>query len=173
MGGMVSRSVRSSAAALGVMAVCLGGLFGVTAPAYADCGDPGQPPCTGPVPSPDEVAGLLNQLTDPATPDPAKAALMVGGLSPDELSELDDHANQFDARGYLPINFVVSDIQPAANNYAGATVAVPSRPYTPAGPIVLVNQAGRWLITHDTAMRLLDALWSNANRPPQHWPTRW
>ena len=38
------------------------------APAFADCGDPGQPPCTGPVPTADEVVAVLAELTDPGRP---------------------------------------------------------------------------------------------------------
>jgi hypothetical protein len=131
-------------------------------PAYADCGDPGQPPCAGPVPSPDEVAGLLNQLTDPGTSDPAKAGLVAGGLSPEELSDIDDHVNWLDAHDFLPLDFIVTDIQPAPNNYAGATVRVPHQHQTMGTypePIALVEQGGHWLLDHDTTMTFLGKLW--------------
>ncbi|HEU0191294.1 MAG TPA: hypothetical protein VFR17_08490 [Mycobacterium sp.] len=135
------------------------------APAYADCGDPGQPACAGPVPTPDEVAGLLNQLTDPATPDPVRSGLVAGGLSPDELSVLDDHANRYGAYGSLPLGFVVTDIQPAPNNYAGATVSTPKPwPGTAPQPLVLVEQGGHWLLDHDTTMTLLGRVWSSWHR---------
>ena len=65
-----------------------------------------------------------------------------------------------------PCHFVVTDIQPAPNNFAGATVATAGNP-SPSSiprPIVLVNQGGHWLITHDTAMAELDALWQAAYR---------
>jgi len=29
---------------------------------------------------------------------------------------------------------------------------------------VMVNQGGRWLMTHDTAWTAVDAFWANANR---------
>ena len=39
------------------------------APAYADdCGDPGQPPCTGPVPTVDQVVAIMAELTDANKP---------------------------------------------------------------------------------------------------------
>jgi hypothetical protein len=38
----------------------------ITAPATAraDCGDPGQDPCTGPVPTVDQVVAIMAELTD-------------------------------------------------------------------------------------------------------------
>ena len=42
--------------------------------------------------------------------------------SPKQAGWLDDHVNQSNARGDLPYSFVVTDIQPAPNNFAGATV---------------------------------------------------
>jgi hypothetical protein len=70
------------------------------------------------------------------------------------------------AFGVLPLPFVVTDIQPAPNNFAGATVETNGGFHqgTHARPIVLVDQGGHWLITHDTAMTELDVFWRVANR---------
>jgi hypothetical protein len=69
------------------------------------------------------------------------------------------------ARGFLPRNIVVTNMQPEPNNFAGATVAAYNGvKTTPPGPIVLVEQGGHWLITHDTAKTSLDAFWHNSNR---------
>lgn len=60
--------------------------------------------------------------------------------------------------------------QPAPDNLAGATVSASgtyhqrSRP----GSIVLADQDGHWMLTHDTAMQVLHAIWHNANRPKPH-----
>ena len=43
-----------------------------TAPAYADCGDPGQGPRTGPVPTVDQVVAIMAELTDPNRPTATK-----------------------------------------------------------------------------------------------------
>jgi len=44
-------------------------LIAAPAPAaYADCGDPDQPPCTGPVPTVDQVVAIMAGLTDPDRP---------------------------------------------------------------------------------------------------------
>jgi hypothetical protein len=62
------------------------------------------------------------------------------------------------ARGFLPRNIVVTNMQPEPNNFAGATVAAYNGvKTTPPGPIMLVEQGGHWLITHDTAKTALDA----------------
>jgi hypothetical protein len=135
--------------------------------AHADCGDPSQPPCAGPVPTADQVVAVLAGLTDPNIPAANKTKIVTPGFSPDEAGPIDDHLYRMNAAGLLPLNFVVTDIQPAPNNFAGATVENTGsfRQRTPAGPIVLVDQGGRWLITHDTAWTALDAYWYNANRP--------
>ena len=140
-----------------------------TAPAYADCGEPGQPPCGGPVPTVDDVGAILAKLTDPNIPAANKGNIVTPGFAPDEAGTIDDHLNRLNASGYLPFNFVVTDIQPAPNNIAGATVAVPNGVRgTAPGPIVLADQGGRWLITHETAMTALNVFWYNATRHIHH-----
>ena len=37
-------------------------LIAAPATAYADCGDPGQDPCTGPAPTVDQVVAILAEL---------------------------------------------------------------------------------------------------------------
>jgi hypothetical protein len=133
--------------------------------ARADCGDPGQDPCAGPVPTVDQVVGILADLTDPNIPAMNKGDIVSPGFSPDEAQKLDDRLNRM--RGpALPEHFVVTDIQPAPNNFAGATVASVGNPRqsTFPKPIVLVNQGGHWLITHDTALAKLESLYQAAVR---------
>jgi hypothetical protein len=124
-------------------------LIGSPATAYAD-----------PVPTTDEVVGIMAELTDPGIPAANKGDIVAPGFSPDEAGTIDDHLNRM--RSQLPPDFVVTDIQPASNNLAGATVETR---HTYARPIVLVDQGGHWLITHDSAMTELDAFWRAANRP--------
>jgi hypothetical protein len=139
-------------------------LIASPATAYADCGDPEQPPCTGPVPTVDQVVAVLAELTDPDIPAANKTNIVTPGFSPDEAGTIDDHLNR--SRRQLPLNFVVTDIQPAPNNLAGATLATVGNPRqsTYPRPIVLVDQGGRWLITHDSAITEMGAFWSAADR---------
>jgi hypothetical protein len=139
----------------------------ITSPAtaYADCADPGQGPCTGPVPTVDQVVAIFYELTDPDRPAATKTDIVTPGFSPDEAGTIDNHLNR--SRGpQLPLHFVVTDIQPAPNNSAGATLATVGNPRqsTSGKPIVLVDQGGHWLLTHDSAMTELYWFWQAAAR---------
>jgi hypothetical protein len=118
-----------------------------------------------PVPSPDDVVAIMAKLTDPDTSAANKTDIVTPGFSPEVAGTVDDHLNRMRHRS-LPLNFVVSDIQPAANGTAGATLSTEgfTRQHTAAKPIVLVDQGGHWLITHDSAMAELDVFWRAANR---------
>ena len=148
-----------------VAATLLAASLAVPVTAHADCGDQGQDPCTGPVPTVDEVVAVLDKLTDPDIPAANKTDIVTPGFAPEEAQKLDDRLNRM--RGpALPEHFVVTDIQPAPNNFAGATVASVGNPRqsTYARPIVLVDQGGHWLITHDTALDKLESLYQAAVR---------
>jgi len=154
-------------AKLSVVTTLAAALVASPATAYADCGDPGQDPCTGPVPTVDQVVGVMQQLTDPSIPAANKGNIVTPGFSPEEAATIDDHLRRLNDGHYLPLPFNVTDIQPAPNSFAGSTVSVPSPyAYTPPGPIVLVDQGGHWLLTHHSAMSVMDAFWYNANRRP-------
>jgi hypothetical protein len=49
----------------------------VPATANADCGDPGQDPCTGPVPTVDQVVAIMAKLTDPSIPAANKSDIVT------------------------------------------------------------------------------------------------
>jgi hypothetical protein len=139
-------------------------LIASPATAYADCGDPGQDPCTGPVPTVDQVVAIMAELTDPDKPGASKTDIVTPGFSPEEAGTIDDHLNR--SRGVLPLNFVVTNIQPAPNNFAGATLATVGWPRqsTYGRPIVLVDQGGHWLLTHDSAVTETCWFWQAAAR---------
>ena len=80
------------------------------ATAYADCGDPGQDPCTGPVPTVDQVLAIMAELTDPNRPAVSKGDIVTPPFSPDQAGTVDDHLHRSDAVGLLPYPFVVTDI---------------------------------------------------------------
>ncbi|MBS9533282.1 hypothetical protein KIH27_06715 [Mycobacterium sp. M1] len=147
-------SVRRRAAGA---AVLLSAVFGPVA-AQAE---PDPPPA--PTPTVDQVLADLARITDPAVGWQEKTDVVEPGFAPDEGAKIDDHLNRLNAHGYIPFTFVVTDIQPAPNDYAGSTVSIPHRPWTPPGPIVLVKQGEQWKVTHDTAMTMLNAIWGNVN----------
>jgi hypothetical protein len=119
------------------------------------------------VPTVDQVVAIMAELTDPGLPAANKGNIVTPGFNPDEAGTIDDHLHRMDAfGGLLPPDFVVTDIQPAPNNFAGATVATSGgyKHATHPRSIVLINQGGHWLIANDTAMTVLDALWDAAER---------
>jgi hypothetical protein len=153
--------MKSAAAAM-ILAASLS----VPATANADCGDPGQDLCTGPVPTVDQVVAVLAELTDPGIPAANKTNIVTPGFTPEEADSINDHLNQQNQRGLLPLDFVVTDIQPAPDHLVGATLATTGgyRHATNPKPIVLADEGGHWLITHDSAMAELDLFWYNATR---------
>jgi hypothetical protein len=139
-------------------ALLLAAALAVPATAHAD----------DPVPTVDQVIAIMAELTDPNIPAARKTDIVTPGFTLEEAGAIDDHLNQM--RDNLPLPFVVTDIEPAPNNFAGATLATTGsfHQVSQPKPIVLVNQHGHWLITHDTAMTALDAFWYNENRPEIH-----
>ena len=145
-------------------AVLLLAVSSVTATALADCGDPGQDPCTGPVPTVDQVVALMAELTDPDRSFADKNDAVTPAFTDEEVTKLDKELDYVRGHNVLPINFTVTDIEPAPNNFAGATVAngtagiwVGIRAGT--APIVLVEQGGRWVVTRDTAASRVNRLY--------------
>jgi hypothetical protein len=155
---------------LSVATTLAAALIASPATAYADFGDPDQPPCTGPVPTVDQVVAIMAELTDPNRPAASKGDVVTPGFSPDEAGTIDDHLHRTDATGLLPYVFVVTDIESAPANFAGVIVTVPGSFNQRSAPqhIVLADQGGHWLITHDSATTTLDNFWYNATRrkPP-------
>jgi hypothetical protein len=130
-------------------------LIATPATAYADCGDAGQDPCTGPVPTVDQVTALLTELMDPNRPNTDKNDVVNPDLSPDNVGFLDKYSGALDSKGDWPYDYIVTDIQPAPNNFAGATVVTRANGHADISnptPIVLVNQSGRWRIDRKAAL---------------------
>ena len=71
----------------------------------------------------------MAELTDPDIPAVNKTDIVTPGFGPGEAATIDDHLNRMRAHGgILPLSFVVTDIQPAANSSAGATLATGGTP---------------------------------------------
>jgi hypothetical protein len=83
----------------GVATTLAAALIASPATAYADCGDPDQPPCTGPVPTVDQVVAVLAELTDPDIPAANKGNVVTPGFSPDEAGTIDNHLTLLNAFG--------------------------------------------------------------------------
>jgi hypothetical protein len=98
-------------------------LIASPATAYADCGDPGQDPCTGPVPTVDQVVAIMAELTDPNRPAASKTDIVTPGFAPEEAGTIDDHLHRTDAAGLLPYVFVVTEPWPPWESLAKTATA--------------------------------------------------
>jgi len=140
-------------------AVLLAASLAAPATAHADCGDPDQPPCTGPVPTVDQVLAIMAELTDPNIPAAHKGDIVTPPFTDEQAGKFDTMLNDMSGGGMiprhvLPLNLTVTDIQPAPNNLAGATVTNPPvwrQQHSGSGPVVLAYQNGHWMITEHTA----------------------
>lgn len=144
--------------------VLMATLIATPATARADCGQDGQSACTGPVPTVDQVTAILAELTDPGRPAASKTDVVTPGFAPDDAETIDDHLHKFNSKGSLPFTFVVTDIQPAPADFAGAPVTAQANGHltsTAPRPIVLVEKSGHWMITEDAAMVLMKTVWSH------------
>ena len=120
----------------GVVTAMAAALIASPATAFADCGDRDQPPCTGPVPTVDQVVAIMAELTDPDKPAANKTDIVTPGFAPEEAGTIDDHLNRMNAFGVLPLPFVVTDIQ-------SAPTTSPEPPWKPMGGFTKAHTPGR------------------------------
>jgi hypothetical protein len=139
-------------------------LFVSPATAHADCGDPDQPPCTGPVPTVDQVAAIMSELTDPNIPAVNKSDIVTPAFDGDLGQKFDRLLGDVGFWGrVIPRDYTVTDIEPAPNNMAGATVTHGATWGERSGglPVVLQYQDGHWMITRKAAYNSVVELVNN------------
>jgi hypothetical protein len=119
-------------------------LIAAPATAYADCGQDGQPACTGPVPTVDQVMGILGELADPNIPAMGKNDIVTPPFNDDQAQKFDNMMGMLRLESLVPVNWNVTDIEPAPNSTAGATVSNPPAWHERGGtaPVVLVLRMG-------------------------------
>jgi hypothetical protein len=120
------------------------------------------------VPTVDQVTALIAELTDAGIPSADKRDAITPPFTDEQARKTDYWLNVFRGWGTLPFNFIVSDIQPAPNNMAGATVANGGTFHTRAdrAPIVLTVEGGRWKVTHDSALDRINMLFKDSWHTP-------
>ncbi|BAX93505.1 hypothetical protein [Mycobacterium shigaense] len=155
-------------AAAGITAVAAAGgpgrveLAALGAPLPQDPPPPPPPPAPavpGQLPSPEQLASLCNQATDPGVGYSTKNNLVENGITPDEGHVADHDLRKAYRNGNFPETFTVTNIAPAGPNLASAKVAIAGPKF--AGPVtkqlVFVNQNGNWVLQHDAAIALIQA----------------
>ena len=120
---------------------------------------PPAPAVPGQLPSPEQLAGLCTQATDPGVGYSTKNNLVENGITPDEGHVADHDLRKAYRNGNFPETFTVTNIVPAGPNLASAQVAIGGPKF--AGPVtkqlVFVNQNGNWVLQHDAAIALIQA----------------
>jgi hypothetical protein len=165
----IVKSIAVGGAALAVVGGAAGGIAGI-APLdgsaqmqaevqLAAVGAPlPQDPPPG-LPTPDQLANLCNQATDPGVSYTTKTNLVENGISPDEGHLADHDLRKAYREGKFPETFNVTGIVPAGPNSAAANVAISGPKF--AGPVekqlMFINQGGNWVLQHDSALALLQA----------------
>ncbi|ORW28842.1 hypothetical protein AWB91_02145 [Mycobacterium paraense] len=148
------KSLAISAIALGAAAV---GVTSVAPVAAAPL--PQDPPPAPGLPTPDQLANLCNQATDPGVSYTTKTNLVENGIAPDEGHVADHDLRKAYRNGNFPETFAVTNIAPAGPNMAQADVAISGPRF--AGPVekhlAFVNQGGNWVLQHDAAIALIQA----------------
>lgn len=123
---------------------------------------PLDPPPAANLPTDGELSSLLTNLTNPGVSYRDKTGLVEGGISGDEGRNADRNLRDAYRNGKFPLSFDVSNIQEAGPNAATADVAMGGPKL--AAPVTqnyrFVNQGG-WVVSHDSAMALMQAISSS------------
>jgi hypothetical protein len=120
------------------------------------------PPPGANVPTPDQLTGLLNSLSDPGVSYTTKTGLVQGGIDPGHGHLFDHELRKAFRDGEFPLSFNVSNIQPSGPNAATADVAVsgPKLPAPVTRNLTFISQGG-WALSQDSASQLLEAATSH------------
>ncbi|BCO35410.1 hypothetical protein BMW24_003765 [Mycobacterium heckeshornense] len=117
---------------------------------------PLDPPPAPSLPSAEQLADLCNQVTNPGVGYGAKNNLVEGGISPSEGHDADHKLREAYRHGYFPENFSVANIQQAGPNVtADVTTSGPKLAVPVTQNYTFANQGGNWVISHDSAVALL------------------
>jgi hypothetical protein len=142
------KSVATSVAALTVIGGAAAGITSVAPPSAAQN-----------LPTPDQLANLCNQVTDPGVSYTTKTNLVENGVSPGEGHVADHDLRKAFRDGKFPETFNVTNIEPAGPNVAQADVAISGPKF--AGPVTkhlaFIDQGGNWILQHDSAIGLIQA----------------
>ena len=91
---------------------------------FAQDPPPPPPPGAPPLPSPEQLSSLCNQVTDPGVSYENKFGLVENGISGDEGHVADHDLRKASRAGNFPEQFNVTNIQPAGPTGVTAAVAI-------------------------------------------------
>lgn len=114
------------------------------------------------VPTPDQLATVLNTLQDPSVSFANKGYLIEGGV-PVPASLADHELQKAAAKGSLPLTFNFTSITPAGPGVAAAALTATGPHLAPTYEnLTFVNQGG-WKLSHDSAMTLIQSVRSSGH----------
>jgi hypothetical protein len=114
------------------------------------------------LPTPDQLATVLNTLQDPSVSFAQKGYLIEGGI-PVPASLADHELQKAAAKGSLPLTFNFTSITPAGPGVAAAALTATGPHLAPTYEnLTFVNQDG-WKLSHDSAMTLIQSVRSSGH----------
>ena len=170
------KSIATSLAALAVIGGAAAGLAssasgvptaGMPAVQLAAVGAPlpqdPPPPSPAPaqnLPTPEQLTGILTNLSDPGVSYHTKDGLVEGGIGSGEGHVMDHELRKAYRNGELPLSFVVSNIQENGPTTATADVAIsgPKLPAPVTKNLMFVNQPTGWVLSSPSATQLVQAV---------------
>jgi len=114
------------------------------------------------VPTPDQLATVLNTLQDPSVSFASKGYLIEGGI-PVPASLADHELQKAAAKGSLPLTFNFTSITPAGPGVAAATLTATGPHLAPTYENLTFVDQGGWKLSHDSAMTLIQSVRSSGH----------
>jgi hypothetical protein len=114
------------------------------------------------VPTPDQLATVLNSLQDPSVSFANKGYLIEGGV-PVPASLADHELQKAAAKGSLPLTFNFTSITPAGPGVAAATLTATGPHLAPTYENLTFVDQGGWKLSHDSAMTLIQSVRSSGH----------
>ena len=114
------------------------------------------------VPTPDQLATVLNTLQDPSVSFASKGYLIEGGI-PVPPSLADHELQKAAAKGSLPLTFNFTSITPSGPGVAAAALTATGPHLAPTYENLTFVDQGGWKLSHDSAMTLIQSVRSSGH----------
>jgi hypothetical protein len=114
------------------------------------------------LPTPDQLATVLNTLQDPGVPFANKGYLVEGGI-PFPASIADHELQKAAAKGSVPLTFNITNIAPVGPAAASASITASGPNLAPTVENLTFVDQGGWKLSHDSAMTLIQSIRSSGH----------
>jgi hypothetical protein len=114
------------------------------------------------LPTPDQLATVLNTLQDPSVSFANKGYLVEGGI-PFPVSIADHELQKAAAKGSLPLMFNITNIAPTGPGAASANITATGPHLAPTSENLTFVDQGGWKLSHDSAMTLIQSVRSSGH----------